>query len=216
MGVIIQCGGNSIIGSASRPGILRRMRIFCLTAVLLAGMTSGCAGIVIKPKQTEYLDDRTGITVGALKEPVELVQSVESSARLFNKHTSFAYVGPVEWDRMGTISYALWVHIAPGGDKTLGDIRGPGAVTLALDQGPLVLVPMDAPQLGNGPYQPVVSWGQTIYFELSLETLKAVAASQKFELDVRTTDDSMMGFSTGDNTSKIFTGFLHDRGITGD
>ena len=90
----------------------------CLITVLLNACGTPSA---IKP--VEYLDDRTAMTVGSLKEPIELVPSIRPGGLHvitdLGKRLSFAYLGPVEWDRSGSIVYGLWVHIAPGTDRPI-------------------------------------------------------------------------------------------------
>jgi hypothetical protein len=207
---------NSIIGSSSRPAIIKSMRVRWVCVVLLLPLIAGCAA-GSSGKAVEYTDDRTAMTVGALKEPIELVPSVRSSGIVFfGKRTSFAYLGPIEWDRSGSFAYGLWIHIAPGSDQSMADIRAPAALTLVLDGGPQVLVATDAPALGQGAYRPVASWGQTSYFELSVEMLKRMAASQKLELDVRAVDGSTVSFVPARDTRTTLTDYLLARGITGD
>jgi hypothetical protein len=187
-----------------------------LTAgLLLFGGIAGCASFS-SPKPVEALDERTGVTVGALKEPVELLPSGQISAFVSTKHPSFAYLGPVEWNRSGDLSYALWVDVAPGSDGQPGDIRASQALTLILDDGSLPLSLVEAPRLGREPYKPVVSWGQAGYFDLSVEALRRVAASGKLELDVRAADGSIMKFAPTRETRTTLTQYLKDRGITGD
>jgi hypothetical protein len=194
------------------------MRRSLIPASLGIVLLSACASSSsIKP--VEYLDDRTAITIGSLKEPIELVPSLHQSGihlLSLSKRTSFAYLGPVEWDRSGTIVYGLWVHLAPGNDRAIVDIRSPGALTLILDSGARVLTSIDAPQLGRGAYQAVASWGQTAYFELTAEMLKQMAASGKLELNVRATDDSVLNFEATGDTRATLAGYLHSRGITDD
>src|SRR4029077_10091619 len=142
------------------------MRLLLIAAVLSSVLLSACeTPSTIKP--VEYLDDRTAMTVGSLKEPIELVPSLrQGGLRVIanlGKRLSFAYLGPVEWDRSGSIVYGLWVHIAPGTDRPIADIRSNAALTIVLDNGTRVLTPIDAPQTGRGAYQPVASWGQTAY-----------------------------------------------------
>ena len=191
-----------------------------LVAICLFMLLSACSTpTTIKP--VEYLDDRTAMTVGSLKEPIELVPSLKQAGGLhlitnLGKRLSFAYLGPVEWDRSGSIVYGLWVHIAPGTDRPIADIRSNAALTLVLDNGTRVLRPIDAPQLGRGAYQPVASWGQTAYFELTVEMLKQMAASAKLQLDVRAADDSVVSFVATGETRETLTNYLHSRGITGD
>jgi hypothetical protein len=194
------------------------MRRSWIPASLSIVLLSACASSSSN-KPVEYLDDRTAITIGSLKEPIELVPSLHQSGLhplSMGKKASFAYLGPVEWDRSGTNVYGLWVHLAPGNDQAIVDIRSPAAVTLILDSGARVLTSIDAPQLGRGAYQPVASWGQTAYFELTAEMLKQMAASQKLELNVRATDDSVVNFAATGDTRATLAGYLHSRGITGD
>jgi hypothetical protein len=187
----------------------------CLILVLLSACASQSSN-----KAVEYLDDRTAMTIGSLKEPIELVPSLhQSGLRVISsltKKISFAYLGPVEWDRSGAIVYGLWIHIAPGNDRLVADIRSPAALTLILDGGTRVLNPIDAPQLGRGAYQPVASWGQTAYFELTVEMLRQMAASEKLELNVRAADDSIVNFIATRDTRETLTDYLHSRGITDD
>jgi hypothetical protein len=189
------------------------MHTYHLSVLLVFGLMAGCA----TPSSTapvEVLDERTGLTFASLKKPIELLPSAESVA--FDKRSSFAYLGPVEWNRMGTISYGVWIHIAPGNDHQAADIRNPGAVTLILDDQPLRLAGLELPKLGHDPYQAVVSWGQTAYFELTVESLKKLAASQKLELDVRATDDTTLHFFPSQETRAVLTEFVRGRGITDD
>jgi hypothetical protein len=191
------------------------MRLPLIQAAVVAGLLTGCGGqSSIKP--AEILDQRTGMTVGALQDPIELVESAQTSSTASGKRSSFAYLGPIEWDRSGDLRYGLWVHVAPGNDRQVGDIHSRGTVTLILDGGPLVLSPMDAPKVGSSPYQPVASWGQTAYFDLDAALLKRMAASQKLALDFRGVDQSVVEFLPSHETRTTLTQFAHARGITDD
>ncbi|MGA2399814.1 MAG: hypothetical protein ABSG30_17400 [Steroidobacteraceae bacterium] len=153
--------------------------VLCLSLALLSGCASESS---IKP--AESLDERTGMTVGSLEKPLELVQSGQLAINP-EGHVSFAYLGPVEWDNMGTITYGLWVHLAPANDWQFDDIKEPGTVVLALDDGTTRLKVMQPPAPARGPYRPVASWGQTAYFELDLDTLKRMGSSRRIELDFK-------------------------------
>jgi hypothetical protein len=184
--------------------------------ILLAGLMAGCASrSPIKP--VEVLDERTAVTFGALKQPIELLPSAQDAVLLLRKRATFAYLGPVEWNRSGALSYGLWIHIAPGNDRQPGDIHASAAAALILDDGPLSLSVMEeAPKLGREPYRPVASWGQTAYFGLDVETLRRMAASSKLELDVRAADGSTLSFSPTVDTRAVLKQYMQDRGITGD
>jgi len=98
----------------------------------------------------------------------------------------------------------------------MADIRAPASLTLVLDGGPQVLQPIDAPPLGQGAYQPVASWGQTAYFELTVQMLKLMAASEKLQLDVRAADGSSVSFVPSVDTRPALSDYLRARGITDD
>jgi hypothetical protein len=156
------------------------------------------------------------MTVGALQNPIELVESAQNAVLVGGKRTSFAYLGPVEWDRSGEISYGLWLHVAPGNDKQVGDIRSEGSVRLNLDDGSVVLSPIDVSIAGVSPYRPIAAWGQTAYFRLDVAMLKRMAASQKLDLNFRAADESLVEFLPSHDTRTTLTQFMHARGITGD
>jgi hypothetical protein len=190
-----------------------------LIAVVVSSVLMNACGTPASIRPVEYLDDRTAMTVGSLKQPIELVPSLrQGGLHVINigKRVSFAYLGPVEWDRSGSIVYGLWVHIAPGNDRPIADIRSDAAITIVLDNGTRVLTPIDAPQLGRGAYQAVASWGQTAYFELTVEMLRQMAASEKLELNVRAADDSIVNFVASGDTRETLSDYMHARGITGD
>jgi hypothetical protein len=189
------------------------MRSPLIPVILLLAWVAGCTGqSTIKP--VEDLDVSTGVTLGSLKEPIELLPA-QVMAAVTNKRVTFAYLGPVEWNRSGNLSYGLWIHIVPGTGPQPGDIHASGALTLILDDGPLVLSTIEAPKLGRTPYQTAASWGQTAYFDLTVEMLKAMAASRKLELDVRAADGSTLSFSPPQDTRPTLTQYLEARGLTG-
>jgi hypothetical protein len=187
------------------------MRFFLIKALVATGLLAGCASM----KPAETLDERTGTTVGALQDPIEFVETAQNAA-LVGKRTSFAYLGPLEWDRSGDITYGLWLHVAPGNDKPVGDIRSEGSVRLNLDDGSVVLSPIDTSVVGVGPYRPIAAWGQTAYFQLDVTVLKRMAASQKLDLNFRAPDESLVEFLPSHDTRTTLTQFLHARGITAD
>lgn len=191
------------------------MRVPLIWAMLLAGWVAGCADRS-STKPIEVLDERTGVTLGALKEPIELAPSTQSAALVSHKQASFAYMGPIEWNRSGTISYGLWVHIVPGSDRQPGDIHAPETLAVVLDDGPLVLSLTETPKLGRGPYRQVASWGQTAYFDLTVGGLRRMAASRKLDLRVRAIDGSIMIFSPTRDSRPALTEYMQVRGITGD
>jgi hypothetical protein len=178
---------------------------------------AGCA-VQTSTKPVEYLDERTAATVGALKDPIEFTPSLNIVAadKAGGKQISFAYLGPVEWDKAGAYAYGLWVHVTGGSNWTPADIHTPGSVSIVLDDASLALVPMDGPKLGRDAYKPVASWGQTGYFELSVKMLQRMAASQKLNLEVRGADGNASTFVPVRDTRPVLGEFVRARSLTGD
>jgi hypothetical protein len=189
------------------------MRFYKLCGGIALCLAIGCAGpLTVKP--VELLDEHTGITVSALEKPIELVETGESQ---IGSRVGFAYLGPIEWNRMGNFSYGLWIHVAPGADRQAADIHEPAVVTLVLDDGALVLTPIkDPPNLGLEAYQPAAAWGQTAYFDLTVELLKRMAASSRLDLDIRGVDGAMVSFKPSRDTRAALVEYLRSRRLTGD
>jgi hypothetical protein len=184
---------------------------YCTLAALglVLALAAGCySESSIKP--SEALDERTGMTIGSLEKPIELIQSAQFAVTP-DRHVSFAYLGPVEWDNMGNLTYGLWVHLAPANDHQFDDIREPGSVRLALDDGSTPLKILDAPAPAQGPYRRIASWGQTAYFELDIPTLKRMAASAHIELDFKA-EGSPVRFSAAPDARETLMRYVHARG----
>jgi hypothetical protein len=178
----------------------------------VCALLTACAGDAVRPT-VEKLDERTGLTVASLQAPIDFI---EVGTPLTVKHSSHCFLGPVEWDRMGDISYGLWLHVAPGTDRLVGDIRGDGVVSVAYDGGTLVLKAREAPKLGREPYTPLVPWGQTAYFDLNADSLAQLARSRQLQLILRGADSNPVVFDPGGPTSVTLKTFASSRGITVD
>jgi hypothetical protein len=195
------------------------MRLAFGSLILVLGFAGGCA-VQSSTKPVEYLDERTAATVAALKNPLQFTPSTSPGVADrpvgVGSRISFAYLGPVEWDKAGSYQYGLWMHVVGNSSWTPTDIRSPSAVTLVLDDDSVVLVPMDDPHLGHAAYQPVASWGQTTYFSLSVKLIQRMAASHKLNLDVRGTDGNTVTFVADGDTQAVLGEFVRARALTGD
>src|SRR5260370_3739632 len=142
-----------------------------LLVILPVGLRAGCASrSPIKP--VEVLDERTAVTFGALKQPIELLPSAQDAVLILRKRATFAYLGPVEWNRSGELRYGLWIHISPGNDRQPPRaIHASAAPALILAAGPLALSVMGTPKLVPQPYPPGASLGQTASFRLCPSSL---------------------------------------------
>jgi hypothetical protein len=158
-------------------------------------------------------DERTGMTVAALQQPLELVQQ---EVIVIGGRPGFAYLGPVEWDRMGAITHGLWLHLAPGQDQPLADIGNPATLALILDDGALELHPAAVPALAREPYRPAVPWGQSAYYSLTVHDLRRLAASPRLTLRCRAANGSTVSFTTSADPRPLLLAYLEARHITGD
>ena len=61
-----------------------------------------------------------------------------------------------------------------------------------------------------------VSWGQTAYFDLTVETLRRMASSRKIAFDVRAQDDAVINFSSNKDSRELLNGYMVGRDITAD
>jgi len=182
-------------------------------AFAAAGLFAGCAGPAAR-QPVENLDQRTGMTIATLQAPVEFVEAGMMSA---GKHSSFAYLGPVEWDRMGEIRYGLWMHVAPGNDRPVADITTPAAVSLSVDAEVVPLLSMlEVPQLGLEPYRGAAPWGQTAYFTLTAELLKRLASADRLTLHIRGADGRSVDFESIRTSRPMLEAFARSRGVIAD
>jgi hypothetical protein len=204
----------STLYKASPHEASRRLRSFQFT--LIVGLLAGCAS-QSPVKSVEMLDQRTGLTMGALIQPMAFIETGIYDLLVPDKQPSIVYVGPVEWDRSGDFSYLLWVQVAPGvGGHRLDDIRARGAVNLKLDDGAVVLSALDLPVVPSSPYRPMPPVGQTAYFSIDVPLLKRMAASRRLALNVRAGDLTMVDFIPTQETRAALTQFMLDRGIAHD
>ena len=204
----------STLYKASPHEASRRLRSFQFT--LIVGLLAGCAS-QSPVKSVEMLDQRTGLTMGALIQPMAFIETGIYDLLVPDKQPSIVYVGPVEWDRSGDFSYLLWVQVAPGvGGHRLDDIRARGAVNLKLDGGAVVLSALDLPVVPSSPYRPMPPVGQTAYFSIDVPLLKRMAASRRLALNVRAGDLTMVDFIPTQETRAALTQFMLDRGIAHD
>jgi hypothetical protein len=181
-------------------------------------MLSLLAGCATRPASIEVLDETTGMTAGALPQPIAFSETDVFDLLDPNpKQASIVYLGPVEWDRSGDLTYVLWIQLAPGvGGHRLDNLHASGAVTLQLDDGSLVLSAVDYSKVGSTPYRLIQPVGQTAYFLVNVATLQRMAASQKVVLRLRAADLTKVDFVPIVPPRDVIKQFIQDRGIASD
>ena len=106
--------------------------VLALSTLSISGCASQQQGL------SERLDERTGVTTTALDSPITLVRQAPDLAV---GSRDYAFVGPVEVNRMGKRSYYLWIGLASTVDRARTREVPPRPVSLSMivDGVPLVI-----------------------------------------------------------------------------
>jgi hypothetical protein len=188
------------------------VRVRSLLSLLIASV-AGCSGSS-DVKSVEMLDQRTGVTMAALLQPMAFTETGIYDLLVPDKQPSVVYLGPVEWDRSGDYTYLLWIQVAPGvGGHRLDDIRSRGTINMKLDDGTVELSPWEAPAGVTNPYRLVDPAGETAYFAMNVALLRRMAVSEKLVLKLRAADLSTIEFIPTQDTRSALQQFVIDRGV---
>lgn len=186
---------------------------FSLPLALSCCCLASCASDPSVPS-VELFDERTALTMVAMPQPLAFAEAGIEDVLVPDKQPTLVYVGPVEWDRSGVLTYALWMQVAPGvGGQRMDDILAHGAVRMTLDDGAVELSAKKQPVLGNSPYVPIPPVGQTAFFPIDLALLQRMAASKHLALTLRTADLNTADFLPLQATPETLQQFMADRGI---
>jgi hypothetical protein len=136
----------------------------------------------------EQLDERTGVTVTRMKEALQFYSPLPE---LGLQATSFAYLGPLEVNRMGTRSTYLWLSVLPGNDAREPDptqSEKPTRLLLVVDDERFELqiaassaVEID---LGARAYPRPADWAREGYWSASPELLARLANAGSLLLEI--------------------------------
>lgn len=153
------------------------LRNTCRVAVCTVLM----AGCVTTSSNVSRLDS-SGLTVATLSDALVFarpVRTIASGAR------DYAYIGPVEINRMGDRQYYLWISLASTVDRELAGLVPMGAVEIVLvvDESPMVLplgewdTTLDMP-----PYDSTAPVYATLAAHTSLDQIRHIANANVVEL----------------------------------
>ncbi len=148
-----------------------------LAALTTLAALVGCADLP-ESLADQQLDRGTGTTLFRLVRPIELV----ATTRRAENADPFAFVGPLETDRMGARAYFIW--IASPGDTPLA--AEPPA--LYCDGAPVTLRANGAAPpaaISDRPYDLPAPWSSEAYFEVDPDTLRALGRCSRLAVDVR-------------------------------
>ena len=153
-----------------------------ITAALIGGMLSGCASNTLLTSRL----DSNGLTVVSLDDPIVqacAVRQLSSSAR------DYAYLGPVEINRMGKRDYFVWIGLASTIDRKLVAMS-PAKVTeltLLVDGWPMTLLLADwNAGLDQSPYHTTAPLYATYAARISLDQIRRVANAGSVQVWLKT------------------------------
>ena len=135
----------------------------------------------------EQLDERTGVTVTSLGTPLEFY-SPQPERGL--QAASFAYLAPLEVNRMGQRDTYLWLSVVRGADERSDPAAQPPPplVRIRIDGEPLepAFVSENARELGMGQpvYQRPADWVGEAYYAVTPQQVAQMAAAGVLALEL--------------------------------
>ena len=148
----------------------------CMTFCIV--LLTGCA---TQTSSTSRLDS-SGLTVVTLADAIVFVRPVRTLAA---GARDYAYIRPIEINRMGIRQYYLWIALASTVDRDLAGLVPMDAVAIALvvDENPMVLplrkwdTTLDIP-----PYDSTAPVYATLAAHTSLDQIHRIASANEVEL----------------------------------
>jgi hypothetical protein len=155
-----------------------RFVLLIVTAAIAALVLSGCAA---RTQMVSRLDV-SGLTVVTLDEPIVLARPVRQLAAAA---LDYAYLGPVEINRMGNRDYFLWVGLASTIDRKLVGVPPEDVQVLAvlLDGRPMLLPLVHwVANLDRSPYETTAPLHATFAAHASLDQIRRISSAQSVEV----------------------------------
>lgn len=159
----------------------RRRRISYLNAIAVFVLSACAAQTPVNSRL-----DTSGLTIVTLDDAVVLarpVRQITAAAR------DYAYIGPVEINRMGNRDHYLWVGLASTVDRAFADVAPAGASSLALlvDGQPMKLPLSEwSMTLDEPPYRSTVPIYATFSAHASLDQIQRIASANSVAVHIVT------------------------------
>ena len=154
---------------------------YLIAATAVAGLAlASCANDTLRTSRL----DSNGLTVVTLNEPVVLALPAHELAAAAR---DYAYLGPVEINRMGERTYLLWIGLASTIDRKLINVRPSQAEVLALliDGRPVTLPLVDwTTDLDRPPYDASAPLYVTLSAHASLNQIRMIARAESVEVQL--------------------------------
>jgi hypothetical protein len=161
-------------------------------ATLIVTLAAGCTPLG-SGSVREQLDERTGVTVTSISAPLQFY-SPQPERGL--QAASFAYLGPIEINRMGQRRSYLWLSVLPGEDERSRQAGGADSIPrLRIAAGDITLEPSPVSAdrsllgLGHRVYERPADWVGEAYYAVTDMQLAQLAAADSLVLDIDITAD---------------------------
>lgn len=174
----------------------------------LSALVAGCVLTRDGAKLRQRLDESSGETITTLDEPATFALDrpmLAANAR------DYVYLGPVEINRSGTRSYALWVAYCSTIARNDGrEFAAPARAYLMIDGEPMELGSAEphAP-LADWLYRPPVVGGSKVMYALTRAQLAAIARAHELSIVIEGEDDAVAEFSPWRDGFAGLSGFAH-------
>lgn len=176
------------------------VRFACIS---FAALLIGCS---TEPPQTSRLDS-SGLTVVTHDDTIvaaRLARKLAAGAR------DFAFIGPVEINRMGHRDYYFWIGLASTVDRVVVGLAPANATALALvvDEEPMIMplsrwdTSLDVP-----PYQSTVPVYEMLMAPTSLDQIHRIAAAKSIEIHIIADTESAVRYHTWQGTWSTWSEF---------
>ncbi len=180
-----------------------RSAVIKLGCVPLAALLIGCS---TAPPPGSRLDS-SGLTVVTHDDPImvaRLARKLAAGAR------DYAYIGPVEINRMGQRDYYFWVGLASTVDRVAVGLAPTNATALALvvDEEPMIM-PLSEwdTRLDVPPYQSTVPIYEMLMAQTSLDQIHRIAKATSIEIHIIADAESAVQYRTWQGTWSTWSAF---------
>jgi len=154
--------------------------------------------------------DSSGLTVVTLTDAIVLARPVRTLAA---GARDYAYVGPIEINRMGDRQHFLWIALASTVDRELAGLDPQHAVELVLvvDESPMVLplVEWDT-TLDHPPYNSTTPIYATLAAHTSLDQIRRIASASAVELHLVVAAGNTARYQSWQGEWTAFSEFARD------
>ena len=167
---------------------------FHIACATMVALLTACAAAPDNEVR-EQLDERTGVTVTRMKEALQFYSPIPE---LGLQATRFAYLGPLEVNRMGARTTYLWLSVLPGSNSEGQEeavVRAPAKLALVVDgerfEPEIAATSADQIDLGKRAYSRPADWAHEGYWSTSPELLARLGTASSLTLEIDSGDGQL-------------------------